>query len=120
MQLDIPLQGSNGIVYLINSVLQPAWLTQTVVDVLAPNANYSTLMSTILTIPGLADDLAAVLAVTVFAPTNDAFATAIAGGVLEAARVYLIHHPRLPPLQLAHVPVSSHTHWCGASSTADS
>lgn len=72
------LSASNGLVHIIDGVLAPNNATLgvpdfgTVVDVLASNPEYSTLVAAIET-AGLTDTLAGEGPFTVFAPTNDTF-----------------------------------------------
>lgn len=79
--------GSNGVIHQIDNVLLPPAVaaapaataptsasTNSIVDVLAANPNYSTLVAAV-TAAGLADDLSASGSFTVFAPTNGAFNT---------------------------------------------
>ena len=63
------LQGTNGIVHIIDGVLNPA---PNIVDVASSNSDFSTLVDA-LGQTGLAEDLQGAGPFTVFAPTNDAF-----------------------------------------------
>jgi transforming growth factor-beta-induced protein len=65
----VDVEGSNGVVHIIDGVLAPSSIGATVIDL---GAKYSTLLSLIAT-AGLEETLAAGGPLTLFAPTNTAF-----------------------------------------------
>lgn len=73
------LQGSNGVVHVIGSILIPP--TQSIAQVVSTNANFSLLLQTVVK-ANLATTLGGEGKFTVFAPDNGAFATS---GVTSAA-----------------------------------
>jgi transforming growth factor-beta-induced protein len=66
------IQGSNGVVHVIDKVLVPTSPTNTIVDIALGDANFSTLVAAVLK-SGLAETLSGAGNFTVFAPTNAAF-----------------------------------------------
>jgi transforming growth factor-beta-induced protein len=66
----------NGVVHVIDGVLLPELPNPNLVDV-ATDAGLTTLLDAVGAVDGLADNLLAAEAITVFAPTNDAFADAL-------------------------------------------
>ncbi|KAM3104521.1 fasciclin domain-containing protein [Phormidesmis sp. 146-33] len=83
------VKASNGVIHVIDRVLLPPALiskitptSQTIGDIAANNPNFSTL-ATALKAAGLTEELSGSTPLTVFAPTNEAFA-ALPKGTLEA------------------------------------
>ncbi|WKV11928.1 fasciclin domain-containing protein [Marivirga harenae] len=66
----------NGVVHVIDGVLLPELPNPNLVDA-ATDAGLTTLLDAVGAVDGLADDLLAADAITVFAPTNDAFGDAL-------------------------------------------
>lgn len=80
--IEADVKASNGVIHIIDEVLLPDdFVSQTIVQIAASNPNFSTLVS-ILSLPELSDLLAAAnnptSNLTVFAPTNAAFAAVLA------------------------------------------
>ena len=67
----------NGIVHVVDGVLLPSWVTNSIVDRAVATPDLSTLVN-LVTSAGLAETLSTGGPYTVFAPTNDAFTAAIA------------------------------------------
>jgi uncharacterized surface protein with fasciclin (FAS1) repeats len=63
----------NGIIYVVDSMLLPSFISKTVFDIVNANVEYSFFVSALQSIDAV-DLLFRETAVTVFAPTNDAFA----------------------------------------------
>ena len=72
---DVP--ADNGIAHVVDAVLTPSWVTNSIVDRAVASPDLSTLVS-LVTSAGLAETLSTGGPFTVFAPTNDAFTAAIA------------------------------------------
>lgn len=66
----------NGVVHVIDGVLLPELPNPNLVDA-ATNAGLTTLLDAVGAVDGLADNLLAADAITVFAPTNEAFGAAL-------------------------------------------
>ncbi len=105
------IDASNGVIHVIDNVLLPPTTTAgdapavastgTIVDVLAGNPNFSTLVAAV-TAAGLADELSARGSFTVFAPTNGAFATLL-GNLGVTADQLLADRALLTSVLLYHV-----------------
>jgi transforming growth factor-beta-induced protein len=67
----------NGIVHVVDTVLLPSWLTNSIVDRAVSTEDLSSLVD-LVTAAGLVETLAGPGPFTVFAPTNDAVAEAVA------------------------------------------
>mmetsp|Transcript_23247 Transcript_23247/g.55109 ORF Transcript_23247/g.55109 Transcript_23247/m.55109 type:complete len:348 (-) Transcript_23247:170-1213(-) len=67
----------NGLIHVVDTVLLPSWVSNSIVDRAVATPDLSTLVS-LVTSAGLADTLSTGGPFTVFAPTNDAFTAAIA------------------------------------------
>jgi transforming growth factor-beta-induced protein len=74
------VEGTNGVVHIIDGVLVPSSIGATVIDIDA--MMYSTLM-TVVTLAGLEETLMSAGPFTLFAPTNAAFAAAFASLPME-------------------------------------
>eukprot|EP00529_Nitzschia_sp_RCC80_P025813 CAMPEP_0113495032 /NCGR_PEP_ID=MMETSP0014_2-20120614/29405_1 /TAXON_ID=2857 /ORGANISM="Nitzschia sp." /LENGTH=353 /DNA_ID=CAMNT_0000388927 /DNA_START=170 /DNA_END=1231 /DNA_ORIENTATION=+ /assembly_acc=CAM_ASM_000159 len=77
---DVP--ADNGLIHVVDTVLLPSWLSNSIVDRAVATPDLSTLVS-LVTSAGLADTLSTGGPFTVFAPTNDAF-TAVIAAATEA------------------------------------
>ncbi len=76
LQGDIEIE--NGVVHVIDRVLIPSIeLPKPNLVEAATETGLTTLLSAVTAVPGLADDLLSAGAITVFAPTNEAFAAAL-------------------------------------------
>jgi transforming growth factor-beta-induced protein len=71
--IDVDVQGTNGVVHVINKVLLPP-TSNNIVDIALGDENFSMLVAAV-TKAGLAETLSGDGNFTVFAPTNDAFMT---------------------------------------------
>lgn len=105
---------SNGVIHVIDNVLLPPAVvsggaaiaptsasTGSIVDVLAANPNFSILVTAVTT-AGLADELSAAGELTVFAPTNGAFASLL-GELGVTADQLLANRALLTDVLLYHV-----------------
>jgi uncharacterized surface protein with fasciclin (FAS1) repeats len=90
------IETSNGVIHVIDTVIQPE--TRDIVEVAAEDGRFSTLVTAV-TEAGLVDALKAEGPLTVFAPTDDAFA-ALPEGTLDAL---LADIPALTDVLLYHV-----------------
>jgi uncharacterized surface protein with fasciclin (FAS1) repeats len=90
------IETTNGVIHVIDTVIQPE--TRDIVDVAAEDGRFSTLVTAV-TEAGLVDALKAEGPLTVFAPTDDAFA-ALPEGTLDAL---LSDIPALTDILLYHV-----------------
>jgi len=77
----IDAEADNGVVHGIESVLTPSWISTDIVDIAAGGDMFSTLVAAVQA-AGLVDALKGPGPLTVFAPTNDAFA-ALPEGTLD-------------------------------------
>lgn len=66
------VQGTNGVIHVIDKVLLPTIESNTIVDIAMANDNFSILVEAVVK-AGLAETLSGEGEFTVFAPTNDAF-----------------------------------------------
>lgn len=96
--VDADLFASNGVIHVIDQVLLP---TKTIADIAVADARFSTLVAALseADLVGAVADASADL--TVFAPTNDAFAAALDALGLTAAE--LLASPDLADILLYHV-----------------
>ena len=77
VQADVQIE--NGVVHVIDRVLVPSiQLPKPTLVEAATNAGLTTLLSAVTAVPGLPNALLSAPAITVFAPTNEAFAAALA------------------------------------------
>lgn len=86
------IEASNGVANVIDGVLIPSWVTNSITDLVVATSQLSTLLS-LVSLAGLADALAGPGELTVVAPTNAAFAK------LPAATVnFLVSDAGIPTL----------------------
>lgn len=78
----VDVEADNGVIHGVDSVLTPASISNDIVDIAAGNEVFSTLVAAV-TAAGLVDALKADGPITVFAPTDDAFA-ALPEGTVES------------------------------------
>ena len=78
----VDVEADNGVIHGVDSVLTPASISNDIVDLAAGNEVFSTLVAAV-TAAGLVDALKADGPITVFAPTNEAFA-ALPEGTVES------------------------------------
>lgn len=64
---------TNGVAYMLDDVLQPAWVTNDLRDIASSNSKFSTLTSLIVSAGLESELLGSGTALTIFAPNNDAF-----------------------------------------------
>ncbi|CAJ1935251.1 unnamed protein product [Cylindrotheca closterium] len=69
-------------IFLLLSTVVPSVLSQSIIDLAAADGKYGTLLNAVTNTPGVLDAIARSFPVTIFAPTNDAFA-AIASTVSQ-------------------------------------
>eukprot|EP00571_Detonula_confervacea_P012369 CAMPEP_0172302678 /NCGR_PEP_ID=MMETSP1058-20130122/4338_1 /TAXON_ID=83371 /ORGANISM="Detonula confervacea, Strain CCMP 353" /LENGTH=613 /DNA_ID=CAMNT_0013013237 /DNA_START=173 /DNA_END=2011 /DNA_ORIENTATION=+ len=74
----VDVEASNGIIHGIDTILIPTSVSSTIVDIASGNEDFSTLVEAV-TAAGLGDALSGDGPMTVFAPTNEAFAALPAG-----------------------------------------
>ena len=94
------ITASNGVVHVIDAVLVPAPPQTTVVDIIVNSPDHTVLEAAV-TAAGLVDALSADGPLTVFAPTDDAFATLLEA--LGYTAEELLAYPGLTDILLYHV-----------------
>lgn len=76
----VDIQADNGVIHAVDAVLLPTSVTSSIVDLASANPTFSTLVELVVA-ADLVEALSGTGPMTVFAPTNDAFAALPAGTV---------------------------------------